>query len=137
MPTPTTKTLRAPHPIAVAAACGLAVAATVTALANLAAAEPHVGDMIVFRPAAIRSNHPGPRLMVHRQDAFGCTLEMGVLRDFGGSLVVESRIDSGANWFRVHWAGDRTSADAANCGHQADLIVNRNDLAMLASTAGG
>jgi hypothetical protein len=58
-----------------------------------------------------------------------------VLHRSGGSLVVESQADGGG--YHMHWAGVRTSADAADCGTDADLIVRRQVLDVLATYAGG
>jgi hypothetical protein len=54
----------------------------------------------------------------------------------GGSLVVEQRLD-GLQAYRVHWAGGATSAGVANCGNEADLIVERADLQLLSNAVGG
>ena len=39
--------------------------------------------------------------------------------------------------FRLHWAGARTSDPDGDCGSNADLFVDRSDLANLATAAGG
>ena len=76
-------------------------------------------------------------LIVQRQDQFGCVLDTGVLRQSGGSLVVEGQVIGTAGSFRVHWAGLETSAGAGNCGGDADLILDGRELDVLALHAGG
>jgi hypothetical protein len=79
----------------------------------------------------------GIRLAVLRADGDGCTLALNVMRRSGGSLVIESQAASDPITFRVHWAGERTSDDGADCGPRADLTVRRHHLDLLASYAGG
>ena len=67
-----------------------------------------------------RAHRRGHRLLVRRQDQFGCVLDLNVLRQSGGSLIVEIRPGNGASDFRVHWAGARTSDDPGNCGNDTD-----------------
>ena len=114
----------------------LAVASFSDAISELAHPAAHLGDIIAFTAS---SGEPAPesaRLMVHRQDRFGCVLDLNFLRRSGGSLIVEGQSDTGKS-FRVHWAGKRTTADTASCGEQADLIVDSGDLDRLALAAGG
>jgi hypothetical protein len=124
------------RPVVVVAACGLIVAVAVNRIVELARATPHVGDILAFVPSSSVSGEEDTRLLVHRRDQFGCVLDLNVLRRSGGSLIVETEID-GAKNFRVHWAGDRTSADTGNCGSDADLIVDHRELKILALSAGG
>jgi hypothetical protein len=98
---------------------------------------PHVGDIVAFAPSTALPADDGTRLIVHRQDQFGCVLDLNVLRRTGGSLVIENQLDAPPGRFAAHWAGPRTSADAADCGSQADLIVDRLDLEILSMSAGG
>jgi hypothetical protein len=98
---------------------------------------PHVGDIVAFAPSNAPPFDDGTRLIVHRQDQFGCVLDLNVLRRTGGSLVIENQLDAPSGRFAAHWAGPRTSADAADCGSQADLIVDRVDLEILSMSAGG
>jgi len=64
-------------------------------------------------------------------------LDLNVLRRSGGSLVVEGQVSETTGTFRVHWAGQRTSADTANCGEDAILILEKRELDILAMRAGG
>ncbi len=98
---------------------------------------PQVGAIIAFEPSAEVEHGPGIRIAVDRGDGADCMLDLNAIRRSGGSLVVESGIAGHAGTFRVHWAGARTSDDAADCGRDADLTVKRKYLDLLASYAGG
>ncbi|MDR3530430.1 MAG: hypothetical protein P4L90_07760 [Rhodopila sp.] len=123
-------------PAVVAAAGALAAAMTLKAMTVMARATPHVGDIIAFAASLDVPIDNGTRLLVHRQDRFGCVLDLNILRHSGGSLVVESQIAGDGRNFRLHWAGERTSADTGNCGGDADLIADHRDLDILAKAAG-
>lgn len=97
---------------------------------------PQVGHIVAFEPTATAGSGDDTRLVVLRQDQFSCALDLNVIRRSGGSLVVETEIGDAGN-FRVHWAGVRTSNDTGDCGSDADLIVGRHELDLLASSAGG
>jgi hypothetical protein len=129
---------RALLPAIVVTACGLAAIISVSTIADLEHASPHPGDILAFTPSAtIAPADQNTRLLVHRQDRYGCVLDLDVLRQSGGSLIVETEIGGDGRNFRVHWAGARTSADTGNCGSDADLIVDRHDLDVVALSAGG
>lgn len=123
-------------PAAIAAVCILGTVTAVAAITAMTHPAAHLGDIVAFTPSAGEPATGAARLIVHRQDRFGCVLDLNILRRSGGSLVVEGQFDTG-NSFRVHWAGERTSADTASCGEQADLIVDARDLDRLALAAGG
>ena len=55
----------------------------------------------------------------------------------GGSMIVESRDPRPSFGYRVHWAGTHSSTDGADCGASADLLVNLDDIELLATAAGG
>ena len=55
----------------------------------------------------------------------------------GGSVIVESRDPRPSFGYRVHWAGTHSSTDGADCGASADLLVNLDDIELLATAAGG
>ena len=137
MPTIAKKAVRAIAPTIVAAACVLGVLFVVNKIVDLARGTPHVGDILAFVPSTTEPGESGTRLLVHRRNQFGCVLDLNVIRRSGGSLIVETEAGGGAGNFRVHWAGDRTSAGTENCGIDADLIVDRSDLNILALSAGG
>ena len=126
------------RPMLIAVACVAAAAAGATTLTAIANINPGVGDIISFQASSpFAPNEEGTRLVVHRQDQFGCVIDLNVVHESGGSLIVESRMGGGGSGFRVHWAGPRTSVDTANCGADADLIVDHRDLSVLALSAGG
>jgi hypothetical protein len=95
---------------------------------------PQTGDMITFVPAQNGVVTADARLTVARVGqspvAF-CTLDPGVMRQSGGSVVVEAVASNATRRYRVHWAGLRTSDTAADCGQAADLLLTPNDIAVL------
>jgi hypothetical protein len=119
----------------------LATALLIAELGHAAPDAVSVGDIIAFEP------DPGPistggvlssgRIAVHRPNRFGCILDIGTLRRYGGSLVAEARLASEGESYRMHWAGERTAPNSGDCGPNADLIVERSDLSRLAAAAGG
>jgi len=101
---------------------------------------PKTGDMISFDPAsgivnATRS--PITAVKVGSLPAISCTLEPRVMQASGGSLMIESTQLKPDFSYHVHWAGVRTSDDAADCGISADLLLSAADLSTLALAAGG
>jgi hypothetical protein len=109
----------------------------VHAIAAMTHMTPHIGDIVSFVRQTGEPVGDGVRLIVHRSSQVGCILDLGILRRSGGSLIVESQVTEVAGDFRVHWAGERTSADSGNCGNSADLILDRRELDILALGAGG
>ncbi len=125
------------RPAIVVAVCVLVAVIAVNTITQLARTTPHVGDILVFAPSAVVPvGDDDTRLLVHRQDQFGCVLDLNVLRRSGGSLVIETEIGGNTKNFRVHWAGDRTSGDTGNCGADANLVIDHRDLSILALAAG-
>ncbi len=125
------KRLRSAFPAAVAVVCLLGGITTVAVMNAATHPTAHLGDIVAFSATGTETVTADVRLLVHRQDRFGCVLDINVLRRSGGSLIVESRVGPGRH-FRVHWAGARTTDDTASCGEQADLIVESDDLDTLA-----
>jgi hypothetical protein len=125
------------RPALLATAFGVAVLMALNAIVDLAHATPHIGDIVSFSASNQQPGGDAARLIVHRQNQFGCVLDLNILRQSGGSLIVESEIAESAGSFLVHWAGERTTADTGNCGDNADLILNARDLDILALSAGG
>jgi hypothetical protein len=96
---------------------------------------PRVGDMLVFRPGHSSGTSRAIEVTRASQSA-DCVLAPSVMREQGGSLVVEEKLP--ASWiYRVHWAGGPTSAGSEDCGPSADLVVAVEDLRFLAYAAGG
>ncbi len=115
----------------------LLVLSAASAIAAMVHLRPHIGDIIAFTASVGEPVEASTRLIVHRPDQFGCVLDLGLLRNGGGSLVVESQTAEAIGSFRVHWAGQRTSSDNGNCGAEADLILDGRELDILALNAGG
>jgi|GEM_PF-3442544 len=130
------KRIRSAFPAVVAVVSLLGGITTVAVMNAIIHPTAHLGDIVAFTTAGTETGTADVRLLVHRQDRFGCVLDINVMRRSGGSLIVESQVGSGRN-FRVHWAGARTTDDTASCGEQADLIVGSGDLDTLARAAGG
>jgi hypothetical protein len=124
-------------PVIAGMGCMLFALSAVSAIAAMAQIRPHIGDIVSFTATDDQPTAGGTRLIVHRPDQFGCVLDLSVLSHSGGSLVVEAQSAESTGSFRVHWAGERTSADTANCGGDADLILDGQDLDILAVSAGG
>jgi hypothetical protein len=124
-------------PALVAVACVLATTIGVRAIVAIAHATPHVGDIVAFVPLSTEPEGETTHLLVRRPDRSDCVLDLKIIRRSGGSLVVENEIPGQTAAFHVHWAGDRTSEGTGNCGNDADLIVDRRDLDILALSAGG
>ncbi len=117
--------------------CTIVALTAVHAIAAMANIRPHIGDIVSFTAAGNQPVEDGTRLIVHRPHQLGCVLDLGILRRSGGSFVVESQAAETLGNFRVHWAGERTSADTANCGPSTDLILDGQELDILALSAGG
>jgi hypothetical protein len=101
---------------------------------------PNVGDIVAFDPfdsmsrdmqASVTAVHTG------RQHGVACVLDVRAMHAGGGSLVIESRQPATTNGLRVHWAGARTADDVAGCGSSAELLLNQDDVEVLAMAAGG
>jgi hypothetical protein len=137
MRTSNKKTARNLGPAIIASTAVVTAALALNVLARLVQTTPHVGDIIAFPASAIRFYDDTTRLLVHRQDQFGCVLDLNVLHRSGGSLVLETRLSGEMSSFRTHWAGARTSDDPGNCGSDAELVLDRLDLDILAVAAHG
>lgn len=131
------KTIRILLPVVAGAGCMLTLLGVANAVSELGHATAHVGDIVSFTAIAAQPVGDDTRLIVTRLNQIGCVLDLRILRKSGGSLVVESQINEVPGNFRVHWAGQRTSADAGNCGDSADLVVEGRELDILARAAGG
>lgn len=119
-------------PIAIPAVVSAFVAVAAPVVGAMSSPSPRVGDIIKF--SADGSTEKGDRIPVHRRDRFACVLDLGQMRQSGGSLVVEARIPGAEPAYRLHWAGTHTSADAADCGTSADLVVGARDVRALTAT---
>lgn len=99
---------------------------------------PAVGDIVRFDPQSYLPLDLHTQVTATRADARGCVLDLEALHRNGGSFVVEQRSPVSANpRYRVHWAGSRSAEGAADCGREADLMLDDTNLDLLAMAAGG
>jgi hypothetical protein len=120
---------------------GLVALVVIAGISDLARAltrmGPHVGDIVVFRSGAEPVTAPDARLIVRRADGRPCVLDIPVLLQGGGSLVIEQRESAPEHAYRAHWSGARTAESFGDCGTAADVVLTRTDLSALAVAAGG
>ncbi|HVC62851.1 MAG TPA: hypothetical protein VND19_21115 [Acetobacteraceae bacterium] len=125
-----------------------ALLAVVVALVGLAGAVkiartavalgPAVGDIVQFDPGSFLPVDIHSQVRATRVNATRCVLDLAAIHRSGGSLVVERRYPGhGDPRFQVHWAGRRSANGAADCGHEAELMLNNANLDLLAMAAGG
>ena len=98
---------------------------------------PQVGDMVTFEPGRHIPHDTLPQVTAGRNGQPDCVLDLGVIRRFGGSLVIETRTPRPDRAYRVHWAGLRSSDGTGNCGGSAELMLSDDKLEELAIAAGG
>jgi hypothetical protein len=101
---------------------------------------PKVGDIVSFDPQATLSRDMQTKITATRvgeRTEAGCVLDVGAMHAGGGSVVIEARQPQTSSGYRVHWAGAHGSDDPANCGASADLLLNQDDIEILALAAGG
>jgi hypothetical protein len=121
-------------PVLVALAVLVGISDLTRALAQIG---PHVGDIVVFRAGTKPVTAPDARLIVRRVDGRPCVLDIPVLLQRGGSLVIERHDPAPDRVYRAHWSGARTADSFGDCGAAADVVLTRTDLGMLAVAAGG
>ena len=98
---------------------------------------PKAGDILVFKPTMrVPADWEFAAVIESDQLPVSCNLKPSIMASGGGSLVVEQRF-AGSRLYRVHWAGQRTSNDASDCGSAADLLVSRLDLQLMTNAVGG
>jgi hypothetical protein len=115
-----------------AAAIGLTLAVPAARPASVGqSGEPQVGDMIVVGGTPVSRALRDVRLLVHRPHQYACVLNFAVLGQNAGSLIVEATAPWHLRAMRLHWAGRRTSDDAADCGRSADLILDQAEVRLL------
>ena len=101
---------------------------------------PKVGDIVVFDPLAPMSrdmNASLPAMSANGQPGVACVMDVRTIHANGGSVIIEAREPRADFGYRVHWAGARSSGDGSNCGSTADLLMNVEDIEVLAMAAGG
>jgi len=115
----------------------LASAVGMLAVARAVDRTPKVGDILVFRlDARLPIDWEFAAVNSSDQLPVSCKLQPAVMASSGGSLVVEQRSPN-RRMYRVHWAGSRTNLDGSDCGTEADLLLARADLQLLANIVGG
>jgi hypothetical protein len=116
----------------------LAVVSGVASLARqVAQLGPDVGDIVTFKPDQTSRSDSNARLTAGRPRQTNCVLDVSVMKRSGGSLVVEQRGAVTDQFYHAHWAGQRTTEDATDCGSEADLVLSRADMTALALAAVG
>ena len=98
---------------------------------------PRVGDLVAFDPEHHAAFDSAARLTANRLQQTACVLDVATMQKSGGSLVLERRGSAPDRLYQAHWSGLRTSQDAEDCGGQADLVLSRSDIDILATAAGG
>jgi hypothetical protein len=101
---------------------------------------PKVGDIVAFDPLDRMSRDMHARIAaIPAADSPGvaCVLDVRAMHASGGSVIIEAHEPRAAFAYRVHWSGERSSNDGADCGGSADLLVNIEDVETLAMAAGG
>ena len=101
---------------------------------------PKVGDIVSFDPLdpmSLDMHARLPAMPVNEKPGAACVLDVRTMHANGGSVIVESRDPRPSFGYRVHWAGTHSSTDGADCGASADLLVNLDDIELMATAAGG
>lgn len=101
---------------------------------------PRVGDIVTFDPLDSMSHDMKARISAipaGERPGVACVLDVQAMHAGGGSVIIESRQPVTGYGLRVHWAGARSANDSTNCGSSADLLVNQEDIEVLAMAAGG
>jgi hypothetical protein len=101
---------------------------------------PKVGDIVLFDPLDPISRDMQARLPaipVDDRPGVACALDVRVVHANGGSVIIEAREPRSSFGYRVHYAGTRSSNDGADCGSSVDLLINQEDIEVLAMAAGG
>jgi hypothetical protein len=115
----------------------LASSVAVVSAARTIDLAPKTGDILVFKPTMrVPADWEFTAVIASDQLPVSCNLKPGIMASGGGSLVVEQRF-AGSRLYRVHWAGQRTTDGAYDCGSAADLLVSRIDLQLLRNAVGG
>lgn len=100
---------------------------------------PRTGDIISF-PATRKPSISTALITVSpvgASSSTACILDLPVMQQSGGSLVIEATRFSPDRSFQVHWAGVRTSGGREDCGSSVDLLLNSDQIAAVLFAAGG
>jgi hypothetical protein len=121
---------------ALALAC---MVGTIGLLHQVAELGPKMGDIVTFDPLDPMSRDMKAQISASPVEQPGrtCLLDVRTMHAAGGSLIIEARMPRPQQGFRVHWAGGGSSEGASNCGGSADLVVDQQDIEILAMAVGG
>jgi hypothetical protein len=116
------------------------MAGTVGLIRQVGELGPKVGDIVTFDPLRqiardVRARLPA--MLASDQPGVACVLDVRSMHAYGGSVVIEAREPRRNFGYRVHWSGQHSSNDGADCGASADLLLNLEDVQVLALSAGG
>lgn len=126
--------------LGIAAVMLAGMAGTIGLVQHVGELGPKVGDIIAFDPLDSMARDMQARLpamAANETPGVACVLDVRTMHANGGSLIIEAREPGASFGYRVHWAGSRSSNDGADCGASADLLVNVQDIEVLAMAAGG
>ena len=101
---------------------------------------PKVGDIVAFDPMDRMSRDMQARIAAIPADdtpGVACVLDVRAMHAGGGSIIIEARQPRPTFAYRIHWSGEHSSNDGADCGRSADLMINLEDVETLAMAAGG
>jgi hypothetical protein len=115
-------------------------AGTIGLLRQVGEFGPKVGDIVSFDPHETLSRDMQAKIAATRasdRSERTCVLDINAMHASGGSMVIESRQPQTSSGYRVHWVGAPSSDDPASCGASADLLLNQEDIEILALAAGG
>ena len=117
---------------------GLAAASALVGLHSLVRVSgPAVGDIVAFDVDTTIPDTLPARLTVVRVDGTPCQLDLAVMRDVHGSLIVNRAADTSPATFQLHWAGRHSSLGATDCGTTADITATARVMAALLVATGG
>ena len=126
--------------LSIAAIALAGMAGTIGLIHQIGELGPKVGDIVAFDPLDPISRDMHARLSAMAADnrpGVACVLDVRAMHANGGSLIIEAREPRTGFGYRVHWAGTSSSNDSTDCGSSADLLVNLDDIEVLAMAAGG
>jgi hypothetical protein len=98
---------------------------------------PAVGDVVAFDANFGVPEDLPTRLSVVRTDGSPCQLDLNVMRQVHGSLMVDSATEEAPHAYRLHWAGTHSSLGSDDCGTTADIVASDRVMATLLVASGG
>ena len=98
---------------------------------------PAVGDVVAFDANFGVPEYLPTQLSVVRADGSPCQLDLNVMQQVHGSLMVDSATGDSPHAYRLHWAGTHSSLGAGDCGAAADIVASDRVMATLLVASGG